>query len=99
MVTARRRSLRSSLLGCALLGLGLGAAPAQAAPSVYVTSGGYGPSSISQFDAGPGGELRPKVPASFATGDAAEAIVVNPAFRSVYVANLFGLTVSQFDVG
>ncbi len=80
----------------------LAAAPARAAPFVYVTNAVT--DDVSQYDAGPGGLLAalapPTVPAADAPG---EGIAVSPDGRSVYVAafapGFTGGEVLQYDVG
>ncbi len=73
------------------------AAPASAAPFVYVTN--QLANSVSQFDVSAGGLLAPLVPPTAPAGGGGPfGIAVSPDGRSVYVANAGG-SISQYDVG
>jgi DNA-binding beta-propeller fold protein YncE len=78
------------------------AAPAQAAPFVYVTDRGgdesvFDVGAVSQFDVGAGGLLAPLSPPSVASDGGASSVAVSPDGQSVYVTN--PSSVSQYDVG
>jgi DNA-binding beta-propeller fold protein YncE len=72
------------------------AAPAHAAPFVYVTNPGS--AGISQYNAGAGGLLAPLSPATVA-GPSPGDPAVSPNGRNLYVTNGSDDTVSQYDVG
>jgi DNA-binding beta-propeller fold protein YncE len=66
-----------------VLALAFGAAPAQAAPFVYVTN--LLSNSIFQYDVGAGGALAPLSPPTTATGSPPVAVAVSPDGKNVYV--------------
>jgi DNA-binding beta-propeller fold protein YncE len=72
------------------------AAPAQAAPFVYVTN--FGSDSISQYEVGAGGLLAPLSPPTVAAADRPASVAVSPDARNVYVTNTFRDEVTQYDV-
>ena len=70
--------------------------------SVYATffNSENGQGGVSQYDAGPGGALSPKSPATVASaGLGPTAVAVNPDGKSVYVTNYASFNVSQYNVG
>ena len=67
-----------------------------ATATAYVANAGS--TLVTQYAIGAGGLLSPLSPPTVAAGDDPSAIAVSPDGRSVYVANLFGNTVSQYDV-
>jgi Lactonase, 7-bladed beta-propeller len=69
----------------------------RAASSVYVTNSGE--SSLSQFEAGPGGALSALAPARVASAPGPQWVAVSSDGRNVYVPNLSANSVSQFDAG
>ena len=89
---------RHLLLGTASVVLLLASvAPAQAAPSVYVTNGDH--VSVSQYGIGAGGLLAPLVPPTASAQDFPLGVAVSPNGKSVYVANEGRYdSVSQFNV-
>ena len=81
--SGRRRHL---LLGVAtVVSLLAGAAPAQAAPSVYVTNSDY--VTVSQYGVGAGGLLSPLVPPTARARDFPVGVAVSPDRKSAYVTN------------
>jgi DNA-binding beta-propeller fold protein YncE len=94
----RRRLWLAVATALALLGA---AAPAQAAPFVYVT---HLADDVSQYNVGAGGLLAPLVPPTVAAGDQPGGVAVSPDGKSVYVPTGDGqwppsATISQYDVG
>ncbi len=70
--------------------------------SVYATffNSENGQGGVSQYDAGPGGALSPKSPATVASaGLGPTAVAVSPDGKSVYVTNYASFNVSQYNVG
>ena len=65
--------------------------------SVYVTR--FGDTTVSQYDVGPGGALRPRVRQWCPRAPPRSRVAVTPDGGSVYVANFGDNTVSQYDVG
>ena len=94
-----REGNRRRLLGCAALAVlamcFVEGAPSQAQPFVYVANQA---GSVSQYDAA-GGALSPLAPASVASAGETQGLAVSADGKSVYVANPFGNTVSQYDIG
>ena len=70
------------------------AAPAQAAPFVYVTNHLGG--TVSQYGVGAGGRLVPLDPPTVTIAGSPAGLAVSPDGASVYVVN--GVGVSQFDI-
>jgi DNA-binding beta-propeller fold protein YncE len=75
------------------------AAPAQAAPFVYVTNSASSSNNVSQYTVGPGGLLAPLSPPTVAAGAFPVGVAVSPGAESVYVANELGNDISQYDIG
>ena len=94
----RKAILTTAVVGIIVCLLGA-AAPAQAAPFVYVTNQDQGVSSISQYEVGAGGLLAPLDPPKVFGGIANQGVAVSPNGESVYVSNTLSDTVSQYDVG
>jgi DNA-binding beta-propeller fold protein YncE len=89
--------LSTAVVGMVVCLLGA-AAPAQAAPFVYVANSGS--NDVSQYDVGAGGLLAPLSPATVAVGASSPLwVAVSPDGGSVYVVNDSPPSVSQFDVG
>ena len=78
-----------------------GAASAQAAPFVYVTTN----DGVFEYEIGAGGQLAPLVPASVAAGLRPLGVAVSPDGKNVYVtvadnsSPTSSYSVSQYDVG
>ena len=93
-----RHLVAIALAACLLLACA--AAPAQAAPFLYVANGGS--QSISQYNLGPNGLLQTLSPSSVATGGSPSAVAVSPDARSVYVSHFAGAGsggfISQYDL-
>src|SRR5947207_975321 len=101
-VSGRQRRLSGRLLHLsalvgALAAFAVAAVPAQAGPFTYVTNAGS--NDVAQYDAGAGGALALKSPATVATGSGPTGVAVSPNGASVYVANYNSNSVSQYDVG
>jgi DNA-binding beta-propeller fold protein YncE len=90
-----RRPLLGAAIAAALLAVAA-AAPAQAAPFVYVTN--EDGASVSQYDAGAGGLLAPLFPPTVAAPGPRE-VAVSPDGASIYLTNGGNDSVSQYDVG
>jgi DNA-binding beta-propeller fold protein YncE len=54
---------------------------------------------ISQYDFGTGGVLRPKTPATVKAGGSPESVAAAPDGRSVYVTAYYAHRVYQYDIG
>jgi uncharacterized repeat protein (TIGR01451 family) len=81
-----------------LTAVGLGAAPAAAAPFAYVTN--QFDNDLSQFDAPLASfeALNPLTPATAATGTLPQGVAVSPDGKSAYVSNARDDTVSQYTI-
>src|SRR5687767_9199959 len=84
------------LLGVATAAL-LAAAPAQAAPFVYVSNAVD--DSVSQYNVGASGLLAPLSAPTVVAGEVPLQVAVSPDGESVYVANLVSDDLSQYDIG
>ena len=73
----RKAILTTAVVGIVVCLLGA-AAPAQAAPFVYVTNQEQGVSSISQYEVGAGGLLAPLDPPKVFGGIANQGVAVSP---------------------
>ena len=92
----QQASQRGTVVALASLCAAVGAASAQAAPSVYVANGGG--TTVSQYRIGAAGLLSPFAPATVPAGNSPFWVVISLDGREAYVTNMVDNTVSHFDV-
>ncbi|MBA3260875.1 MAG: YncE family protein [Thermoleophilaceae bacterium] len=95
-VGIQQASQRRTVVALASLCAAVGAASAQAAPSVYVANGGG--TAVSQYRIGAAGLLSPFAPATVLAGNSPFWVVITLDGRDAYVTNMVDNTVSHFDV-